>query len=135
MAVTQIIESDLSQAPGATTRHIGLGNAWYEIDLTDDEYTKMCEVLDPYISHARPDSRLSAGARSGRGSGRSRSDRTGEVPITTPEQRDEIRSWAREQPEFAGTVKDAGRIRKEILMAYLKAHPMTHLEWESSPSF
>ncbi|MDN5976901.1 Lsr2 dimerization domain-containing protein [Acidipropionibacterium jensenii] len=135
MAVTQIIESDLSQASGATTRHIGLGNAWYEIDLTDDEYTQMCQVLDPYISHARPDSRLSAGARGGRGPGRSRSDRTGEVPITTPEQRDKIRSWAREQPEFAGTVKDAGRIRKEILVAYREAHPEMRFEWESSPSF
>ena len=132
MAVTQIIESDLSHVPNATTRHIGLGNAWYEIDLTDDEYTQLCEVMKPYLSVARPDSRPSAG---GHGAPRPSSSRTGEVPITTPEQRDEIRSWARKQSKFAGTVKDAGRIRKEILMAYRDAHPDTHFEWESSPSF
>lgn len=60
MAVTQIIESDLSHVPNAKTRHIGLGNAWYEIDLTDDEYTQLCEVMKPYLSVARPDSRPSA---------------------------------------------------------------------------
>lgn len=97
----KVVESDLSGEKDASTVTFGLGETWYEIDLTSAEQQQLLEALELYQSHARK-----------------ASPRVGKkkvVPETTPEKRDEIRAWAKAQGyEFA----DRGRIPKKILAAY-----------------
>ena len=37
MAIRNIVESDISGKPDAATVTFGLGDTWFEIDLTDEE--------------------------------------------------------------------------------------------------
>lgn len=81
----------------------GLADAWYEIDLTDDEKEDLERVLKTYVEVGRRASNK-AGNRV--------------VPDTAFEEREQIRTWARAQHfEFA----DRGRISKKIRAAYQEA--------------
>lgn len=83
----------------------GLGDTWYEIDLTADEQKKLEEALKPYLKVSR---------KAGQPVPKKRV-----VPETTAEERDKIREWAKKEGhEFA----DRGRIPKAVMNAYDEAH-------------
>ncbi|MFJ7280362.1 Lsr2 family protein [Kitasatospora sp. NPDC098663] len=105
MAIRSVVESDLSGEPDAATATFGLGDTWYEVDLTTEERKKLEEALKPY---------LKAGRKAGEPTPKKRV-----VPETTAEERDKIREWAKGKGlEFA----DRGRIPKKVMKAYDEAH-------------
>ncbi|WP_338675927.1 Lsr2 family protein [Streptomyces sp. SCSIO 30461] len=105
MAIRSIVESDLSGKPDAATATFGLGDTWYEIDLTADEQKKLEEVLKPYLKASRKAAKTAPKKRF--------------VPETTAEERDRIREWAKKEGhEFA----ERGRIPKTVMKAYDEAH-------------
>ncbi|MEU6261880.1 histone-like nucleoid-structuring protein Lsr2 [Saccharopolyspora shandongensis] len=105
MAKREVVESDLSGKPDAATVTFGLAGTWYEIDLTDEEKKKLEQVLKTYLTKGRQASE--------------KHEKKRVVPETTPEEREEIRAWARQKGyEFA----ERGRIPKNVLAAYDKAH-------------
>lgn len=109
MAEKKVIESDLSGRLDAERVTFGLGGTWYEIDLTDDERQALEKALDQYLAK-------------GRKAAPEPPQRRKMVPTTTPEERDKIREWGRENGfEFA----EYGRIPKEVMAAYDAAHKIT----------
>ena len=106
MAIRSIVESDLSGKPDAATQMFGLGDTWYEIDLTAEEQEKLEEALKPYL-------------KAGRKAGKTTPVKKRVVPETTAEERDKIREWAKKEGyEFA----ERGRIPKAVMKAYDEAH-------------
>ncbi|MGW6602878.1 histone-like nucleoid-structuring protein Lsr2 [Streptomyces sp. NPDC055036] len=105
MALRTIIESDLSGQPDASTYTFGLGDTWYEVDLTVEEQKGLEAELKKYLKVSRK-----AGRKPARGR---------EVPQTTGEEREEIRDWAKKQNL---EVAEFGRIPKTIQKAYDDAH-------------
>lgn len=103
MAIRQIIESDLSGAPRANTFRYVLGNKWYEIDITKDELEELEAVMKKYVEHSRE---ISPMARNS-------------VPAATPEDRNKIRAWAKDN---GFDIADRGRITNEVLKAYDASH-------------
>lgn len=105
MATRKVVESDISGKTDAATFTFGVGETWYEIDLTDDEKKQLEGQLKDYMKK-----------------GRKASERPGKkkiVPDTSVEEREQIREWAKEQGyEFA----PYGRIPKKIFAAYFEAH-------------
>ncbi|MGI8307001.1 histone-like nucleoid-structuring protein Lsr2 [Saccharopolyspora hattusasensis] len=105
MAKREVVESDISGKPDATTVTFGLADTWYEIDLTEDEKKKLEATLKTYLSKGRK--------------AQKKGEKKQVVPETTPEEREQIRAWAKEQGfEFA----ERGRIPKSVQAAYDKAH-------------
>ncbi|MER6520047.1 Lsr2 family protein [Streptomyces sp. NPDC001553] len=105
MAIRSIVESDLSGKPDAATATFGLGDTWYEVDLTAEERKKLEEALKPFLKVSR---------KAGKAAPKKRV-----VPETTPEERDTIRAWAKKEGyDFA----DRGRIPKAVMKAYDEAH-------------
>ncbi|MFD4242741.1 Lsr2 family protein [Streptomyces sp. NPDC058525] len=105
MAIRSIVESDLSGEPDAATATFGLGDTWYEVDLTAAERKKLEEALKPYLKVSR---------KAGTAATKQRV-----VPETTPEERDKIREWAKKEGyEFA----ERGRIPKRVMKAHDEAH-------------
>lgn len=105
MAIRSVVESDLSGKSEAETVTFGLGDTWYEIDLTEDEKKNLQQALKTYVE---------AGRRAAKPGGKRRL-----VPQTTPEERATIRAWGRENGfEFA----ERGKIPKELQKAYDEAH-------------
>jgi len=108
MAIRKIIESDLSGKADARTVTFGLADTWYEIYLTPDEQKKLEQALSTY---------LGAGRKAAPGVAKKPV-----VPETTPEEREEICAWGRENGyEFA----ERGRVPKKLQRAYDKAHGIT----------
>ncbi len=83
----------------------------YEIDLSDDNITRLYETLAPYTAVARAAGRARA-ARSSAGRGSSGSG-------LSSEQLAEVRSWAAQN---GYPVSDRGRIAASIREAYEAAH-------------
>ncbi|MFC8125492.1 Lsr2 family protein [Streptomyces sp. NPDC057302] len=105
MAIEKVVVSDLSRKPDAATATFGLGDTWYEIDLTAEEQKKLEEALKPYLKVSRKAAKTTLKKRV--------------VPETTPEERDKIREWAKNEGfDFA----DRGRIPKMVMKAYDEAH-------------
>ncbi|MFJ5725859.1 Lsr2 family protein [Streptomyces sp. NPDC093149] len=105
MAIRSIVESDLSGKPDATTVTFGLGDTWYEIDLTAKEQKDLEDALKSYLKVGRKAERKPAKKRV--------------VPETTAEEREKIREWAREEGlELA----ERGRIPKTVQKAFDEAH-------------
>ncbi|PUB32526.1 Lsr2 protein [Promicromonospora sp. AC04] len=103
MARKAVISSDISGDPDAATVGFGLGDSWFEVDLTAAEKKELQAALARYVKVARP-----AGKRVPRKY----------APETTPEERELIRVWARGQ---GYEVKDWGQISNVILLAYQEA--------------
>ncbi|MFJ9900530.1 Lsr2 family protein [Streptomyces sp. NPDC091280] len=105
MAIRSIIESDLSGKPDAATVTFGLGDTWYEVDLTAEEQKGLEAALKSYLEVSRK-----AGAPA---------PKKRVVPKTTAEERDKIREWAKKEGhDFA----ERGRIPKAVMKAYDEAH-------------
>lgn len=107
MAIRNVVESDLSGKPDAATVTFGLGNTWYEIDLTPEEQKELEAHLKTYV-------------KKGRKADKKPTNRF--VPETTPEEREEIRAWAKEQ---GYKVAEFGKIPNKIYRAYQEAHGKT----------
>ncbi|WP_258234008.1 histone-like nucleoid-structuring protein Lsr2 [Brevibacterium oceani] len=104
MAIEKIIKSDISGEMDAATVTFGLGGTWYEIDLTDEEQKELQKRFTDYLkagrkAQAKPSNRF--------------------VPDTTPEEREEIRAWAKEN---GYELADYGKIPNKIYKAYQEAH-------------
>ena len=104
---------DLDGSEASGTFDFSLEGRNYQIDLSDDNVTKLRDALAPFVDAAR-----AAGGRGGR-RGRVR----GKAPEAQPAQsnREEtaaIRQWAR---EHGHEVSDRGRIPKSVLEAYKTA--------------
>lgn len=105
MAIRHIVESDISGAPDAATITFGLDDTWYEVDLTQEERKKLEKAFAEYVKVGRKSSKRTVGNRV--------------VPDTTPEERDEIRAWARDN---GYELADFGKIPNKIYYAYMEAH-------------
>ncbi|MDP9904724.1 histone-like nucleoid-structuring protein Lsr2 [Arthrobacter bambusae] len=102
----KVIESDLSGRQDAERVTFGLGDTWYEIDLTDDERQGLEAALKSYLDAGRIAVQEPPKPRK-------------MVPTTTPEEREKIREWGRKNGfDFA----PYGRIPKEVMAAYDAAH-------------
>lgn len=104
MATTNltIVSSDLSGEKDAATITFGIKGTWYEIDLTPEEQKDLESTLKTYVEVGRKAAAKAAKKK--------------DVPDTTPEQRELIRTWAQE----AGMeVAERGRIPKKVLAAYV----------------
>lgn len=103
MATRKIIESDLSGKTGAATVTFGMDGTWYEIDLTDAERKALEKAMADYRTKGRKTRRTVSPA----------------VPQTSAEEREEIRTWGRENGfEF----NKVGRIPRRVQLAYDEAH-------------
>ncbi|BAS11839.1 hypothetical protein AHiyo8_01420 [Arthrobacter sp. Hiyo8] len=80
MAIKKVIESDLSGRQDAERVTFGLGETWYEIDLTDDERQGLEAALKSYLAAGRKATQEPPKPRK-------------MVPTTTPEEREKIREW------------------------------------------
>lgn len=104
MATRTIKESDISGAPDAESVKLAFGGTQtLEVDLTAEEQNQLVELLEPYISVARPVPQL----------------RRRDVPETSIEERERMRAWARDN---GYELSAFGRVPKAIRVAYDKAH-------------
>jgi hypothetical protein len=53
MAQQVVVVDDITGEPGATTRRLRVDGVEYDIDLTDDSFVSLQEVLRPYLEKAR----------------------------------------------------------------------------------
>ncbi|WP_051215407.1 Lsr2 dimerization domain-containing protein [Granulicoccus phenolivorans] len=109
MSVREVRESDLSGAPDAATVAFGVDDHWYEIDLTETERRHLETLLGKYIDKGRPTEAPLPRPRV-------------KWPETTPEEREEIRTWALGTKRWP-KLRPYGRIPKEVTAAYREAHP------------
>ena len=114
--ITQLID-DIDGGEAAETVTFGIDGNNYEIDLNDQNASRLRDALATYIAHAQ---------RVGRSSGRGRSSSTsggssggGSSARTDREQTQAIREWARKNGH---EVSDRGRIPGAVLEAYNAAH-------------
>ena len=109
MAEKRVIESDLSGRQDAARFTFGVGETWYEIDLTDEERHELEAKLKAYVE-------------AGRKAQPKPVEKKKMVPDTTEDERKLIRDWgAAHGYEF----RPRGRIPKELQAAYDKAHNIT----------
>lgn len=102
MVTRQVLESDLSGQPDASTVRFGLRGQWHEIELTEAEQAELEEMLLPYITAGR----------------RKRLQTSRDIPATTRRERAKIRHWAK----WNGyEVADHGVIPNHIFAAYDEA--------------
>jgi hypothetical protein len=101
---------DLDQSEAAETVTFGLDGATYEIDLSDENASRLRDSLASYVAAAR---RVSGG-RGGRGRRAASGGGRGGDSDTA-----KIREWARSK---GMSVSDRGRIRADIRDQYYAAH-------------
>jgi Lsr2 len=113
--VTVSLVDDMDGSTAAETVEFGLDGVSYEIDLSDDNASKLRDALAGYVTHAR---RAGGRRRSGGGgAGRRAAGGAGARPSVDREQNAAIREWARKQ---GMKISDRGRIPAEVLAAYHK---------------
>jgi hypothetical protein len=101
-----ILEDDYDGGVADSTVKFSLGSDEYEIDLSEENASKMADALAPWVAHAR---------RLGRGKRRS-------VAASKPagsSNTSDIRAWAQENGR---EVSSRGRVSAEIREAYEKAN-------------
>ncbi len=98
MAQQVVVVDDITGEPGATTRRIRLDGVEYDIDLTDDSFAGLQDILRPYLEKARV---VPITKRGKNGSGAGSRSASGEGRGTPVRQRQElpaasatIRAWA-----------------------------------------
>jgi hypothetical protein len=79
MARATTLVDDMDGTPGAQERKFTIGGTSYSIDLTDQNYQKLLEAIEPFRSNAKV-----------------RRARKNRAPVLTPEDRAAIRVWAAE---------------------------------------
>jgi hypothetical protein len=106
--VTVTLVDDLDGSTAEETVEFGLDGVAYQIDLSDDNATKLRDALAEFVAGARR-----AGGRK-RGAGRPAGTKARPASADR-EQNQAIREWARKQGH---KVSDRGRIPAEVLEAY-----------------
>jgi hypothetical protein len=106
MVTRNLIVSDISGEPDATTVRLGLDSELRDVDLTEAERSDLDAMLRPY---------LAAGRRSE--SAAPRSNRS--VPESTFAERSAIRRWGH---EHGYELADRGIIPRAVYDAYQQAH-------------
>ncbi|WP_199444601.1 histone-like nucleoid-structuring protein Lsr2 [Umezawaea beigongshangensis] len=106
--VTVTLVDDLDGSTAEETVEFGLDGVAYQIDLSDDNATKLRDALAEFVAGARR-----AGGRK-RGTGRPVGTKARPASADR-EQNQAIREWARKQGH---KVSDRGRIPAEVLEAY-----------------
>lgn len=101
-----ILEDDLDGGPAEETVRFGLDGAQYEIDLSEENATKLREAVRPFIAKARR-AQSKQTPKQARPTGKSNPDTAA------------IRQWAREN---GLPVSDRGRIHQDVQKAYYDAH-------------
>ncbi|EFC80220.1 Lsr2 family protein [Parafrankia sp. EUN1f] len=104
---------DISGETADETIRFGLDGAQYEIDLSEENATKLRESLASFVSAGR---RSGGRAGSGRRGPRAASPR---AAAAAADRTADIREWARDN---GYTVSDRGRIASTIVEAFEKAH-------------
>ena len=107
--VTIVLIDDIDGGDAAETIQFSLDGTNYEIDLNDDNATKLRDALAPFVGHAR---KVTSGPAR-RGGGRRPAART-----DGPSAKD-IRAWAADN---GFEVSERGRVPEEIRQAYEAAH-------------
>lgn len=108
MAQRTVLVDDLDETEGAETRDFALDGVSYAIDLNDKNAAKLRKALEPFIAAGRKvpgPRRVTAPRRS--------------IPAGKVEQMSAIRTWGRANGR---KVSDRGRIPKDIVDAFEKAH-------------
>jgi hypothetical protein len=106
--VQVILVDDVSGGDATETVEFALDGVTYEIDLNDDNATRLREDMAPWIGQAR---------RSG---GRRQTRRRGAAAATGPsEDLSKIREWGREN---GFKVSSRGRVSQELRDAYAAAN-------------
>lgn len=111
--VTVQLVDDLDGGEAEETVEFGVDGVSYEIDLSEQNASKLRDSLADFVSHARKAGGRRKTPTSGRragGGGRASVDR---------EQNAAIREWARKS---GYNVSDRGRIPAEVLEAYHTSH-------------
>ncbi|NEB73638.1 Lsr2 family protein [Streptomyces sp. SID14478] len=93
------------------THSILIDGAGVELDLTDDNYEKLLEILNPYL-HAD-------GARRIRGAAKAKAKGTPRASAGGKDESAAIRAWAKDNNI---EVNDRGRVPAAVREAYEKAH-------------
>ena len=102
-----VIHSDISQKAGAQPVVVAVNDEWFEVDLTTQEAKEPKDALNRW----RAAGRAVAPPPSYR--------RKVKVPVTTAQERLEIRAWAAQEGR---DLSDRGRIPADVVLAYEKAH-------------
>jgi hypothetical protein len=110
----QLID-DLDGAEATQTVTFSLDGVDYEIDLSEENATRLREAIAEFVEHARRVTR--PGKRSGATRHGSTTSTLSEAARRTQNQA--IRAWARKN---GYTVLDRGRLAAEIISAYHAAH-------------
>ncbi|MFB7293649.1 histone-like nucleoid-structuring protein Lsr2 [Actinacidiphila glaucinigra] len=104
--VQVLVTDDIDGTEGAETIGFALDGISYEIDLGEDNATKLREALAPYLGVARRQ--------------RGVNGRTRRVGSTEPkEDTAAIRAWAKDN---GYEINDRGRVPREVREAYMKTH-------------
>jgi hypothetical protein len=107
--VQVILEDDMSGGSASETVEFALDGVTYEIDLNDENATKLRETLAPWIAESR---------RSG---GRRQTRRRASGGSSSPKSDDlaQMREWGRDN---GFKVSSRGRVSQELQDAYAAAH-------------
>jgi hypothetical protein len=115
MAQRVILVDDLDGSEGAETLRYSVDGQEYEIDLSESNAEKFRSAFKSYIEKSRPVERESVPYSGGGGRRSRRSSASGR----SKEDLSAIRAWAETQGH---DVAPRGRIKKDIIEAYDKAH-------------
>lgn len=97
-----MVVDDIDGTEGAETVKFGFESSTYEIDLSDENFTKLRQALEPFILKAR---KVSGGR--------------GAKAASSKPNLSEIRAWAANNGH---TVSTRGRIPTSVMAAYNAAH-------------
>lgn len=109
--VQVVLEDDVDGGEASETVLFGLDGVNYEIDLNDDNASKLRDALATWVGHARR-----SGGRKSSGGGRKASSSGSSAKRSDLS---EVREWARSN---GYEVSDRGRVSAQVQEAYDKAH-------------
>lgn len=109
--VQVVLEDDVDGGEASETVLFGLDGVNYEIDLNDDNASKLRDALATWVGHARR-----SGGRKSSGGGRKASSSGSSAKRSDLS---EVREWARAN---GYEVSDRGRVSAQVQEAYDKAH-------------
>lgn len=127
MARRMIYTDDITNEEGASTRYFSFGRDAYEVDLTDEGYDELAEVLRPWLEAARRGGTNQNFPKDARAKAAATTAATHEsAKRHTPEEIDACRAFATEHGIPLG--EGRGRIPSRIWMAYHKNDPSLLVE-------
>ncbi len=114
--VNVVLVDDIDGTGAAETVPFALDGVEYEIDLSEENASRLRDALSIYVGHGR---RTGGRRRSGSGQTEQRASRSRSSAASDGPTASEIREWARANGH---TVPDRGRVSSEVRQAYAAAH-------------